>query len=331
MKRVLITGANGSVGSNLCRHFTERGFSVYGMVRPTSDLRLLEGIELKLVVCDLSESRQPALPENLDWVVHAAALTSDVAGDGECRRHIYHATENLVTWLAASAPRLERFVYVSTALVLGYGELGISPEKPGRSADFVPYVRWKRAAEEYVLGCQRASGLPAVVLRPADVFGPGDRTSCEQFCRLASRGVPLIVGDGSRKFAFCYTGNLNLAVHRACVVEGVIGKCYTVMNAKPMTWRRFFGYLQGRLGKPQRVWVPAALVRVGAAIQEGLRCVNRSYEPRLSRYRALRATTDTSYDISATVAELGYYPDEDEDAQLESIADWYLGSCACRN
>ncbi len=331
MKRVLVTGANGSVGSNLCRYFSERGCRVFGMVRPTSDLRLLDGTKLDLVVCDLSDAKRPALPDDLDWVIHAAALASDVASDSQCRKHIYEATENLVKWLTASASRLERFLYVSTALVLGFGELGISAEKPGRSADFVPYVRWKRATEEYVLARLRGDGLPVVVLRPADVFGPGDRTSCEQFCRLASRGVPLIVGNGSRQFGFCYTGNLCLAAYRACVVDGVIGKCFTVMNDRPMTWGRFFGYLQERVGRPQRVRVPVAVVRAGAALQEGWRRIDRSYVPSLSRYRALRVTTDTSYDISGTVAGLGYHPDRDEEAQLASIADWYLGSCACRN
>ncbi len=303
---------------------------MYGLVRPTSNLRLLNGVAVELIRCDLAGRSPPELPARLDWVIHAAAVVSDVAGDTECRAHIFDATANLISWLEATGLRIERFVYISTALVLGFGRLDIAPNRPGRSADFVPYVRWKRATEGLVLKSAAEGGLPAVVLRPADVFGPRDRTSCEHFCRMASRGVPLIVGNGEHLFPFCYTENLSQAVYRACLAGSAIGRCYTVMNEKPMSWKRFFGFLQERLGRPQRLGVPAAFAFAVAALQEGWRRVDPSFSPNLSFYRVLRATTDTSYDISHTVADLDYKPDTDEVAQLSSIANWYLQCCQCR-
>jgi nucleoside-diphosphate-sugar epimerase len=330
LKRVLITGASGFIGSNLCRYLAEHDCDVYGLVRPTSDLRLLEGTPAKLVRGDLTDRDSPGLPDNLDWVIHAAALVSDNGTDDECRSHIYQATANLLDWLAREAPRLERFVYVSTALVLGYGKLGIGQANPGRSADSVPYVRWKRATEALVLEHWRSRGLPAVVLRPSDVFGPRDRTSCEHFCRAVERGIPLRVGRGDRVFAFCHSDNFCLAAHRACMADGILGNCYTVTNAKPMSWGRFFGFMQARLGRRQVLSVPSALVFVLAYVQRLWRMVSPGYMPSMTLYRARRVTTDTSYDIGDTVRDLDYHPDEDEDSQLSSITDWHLRSCACR-
>ena len=47
-------------------------------------------------------------------------------------------------------------------------------------------------------------------------------------------------------------------------------------------------------------------------------------EPSLNFYRIRRITTETTYDISRTVAELGYAPDDRWEAQVEAIVSWYL-------
>jgi nucleoside-diphosphate-sugar epimerase len=331
LRRVLVTGASGSIGSNLCRYFSDRGYKVTGLVRPTSSLRFLDGVDVELIRADLTDGRNPGLPADIDWVVHSAALVSDAGRDDECRSNILDATRNLMDWLAEDCVGLSRFVYVSTALVLGYGRPDISPDNPGRPAEFLPYVRWKKAAEQAVLDRFVDRGLPAVILRPADVFGPRDRTSCELFCRYARRGVPLRVGSGEHLFGFCYIDNFCLAAYRACISTGVVGRAYTVTNIKPMTWRRFFDFIQGRVSRPQRVGVPPVLVWGLALAQSAWRLVSPRFVPNMTLYSVRRVTSDTSYDISDTIRELGYRPDEDEEAQLAAIVDWYMKEAACKS
>ena len=248
---VLITGANGFIGSHLCDAFAGAGYRVYGLVRRTSDLRFLKNSSVELLYGDLRQVDEIRLPDGLDVIVHAAALVSDNASRRECRAQIYDITVNLVRWARANCPGLLRFLYISTALTIGYCADGISEDNPGRSAAYVPYNYMKKLAEAYLFEQNRLSGFPAVILRPGDVYGPRDRTSCELMLQAAERNVPLIVGRGNRKFGFCYPENLCQAALAAAGRPGIAGRAYTVTNGICPTWGEFFSSLQAGVGGRQ--------------------------------------------------------------------------------
>jgi len=321
--RVFITGANGFVGSNLCRYFRAKGWDVFGLVRPTSDLHFLDGLGVELVVGDLRDPGSFDLPEDLDFVVHAAAITSDMADEEACRRNILEPAVSLAAKIEALRPRPKRVVVISTALVLGFAAAAISEERPGRPADFIPYTRFKAESERHFLARWRDARLPVVVLRPGDIFGPNDRVTCGKLLKAIEQGVPAVVGRGRSRFGYCYVGNLNQAVDLALATEGIEGRAYTVTNGKLPTWGEFFGGLQRALGRKQRLYVPAWTAFAAAGLMAGIRKLRPSYEPSLTYYRIKRVVTETTYDISRTVAELGYAPDDDQDRQIREIVDWY--------
>lgn len=321
---VLITGANGFIGSNLCRYFLERGWRVDALVRDSSDLRFLEGLDVRIIRGDLREPERISFPGDASFVIHAAALVSDIARNKECERNIYDSTLNLVGRLKSLGQPLRRFVYISSALTLGYNGLDISEERPGESAEFMPYVRQKVRAERALLAEHGAGGLPLVILRPGDVFGPNDRVTCANILRGCERGVPLIVGHGRWRFGYCHVGNLCRAVELALTVAGIEGRAYTVTNRVLPTWRDFFSALQAGLGRRQRIYIPVWFAHAVAAVSHTLHPLLPFIKNELNYYRIKRITTETTYDISRTVAELGYAPDDDHVRQFAGIVSWYL-------
>ncbi len=322
--RILITGANGFIGSNLCRYFLGKGFEVYGLVRRTSDLHFLQGQPVKLLYGDLLAPDAIHLPEPLDYVVHAASLTSDLAPERECEPGIYQVSVNLVRKLERLRTPPRRVVHISTVLTLGYSRENISEENPGKSAEFLPYTRSKKKAEALFFEQARNGGLPVVILRPGDVFGPNDRTSGAKIMRGCERKFPLIVGRGNWRLSFCYVDNLCQAVHLALLKPGIEGRAYSVTNKGPVTWRRLFSGIQKGLNRKQRVYVPVAAGYALAAFQELARRIVPGFSPEVTFYRIKRITRNTSYDISRTIAELGYQPDDDIDGQIQAIVSWYL-------
>ena len=322
MPAVLITGANGFIGSHLCDAFLDKGYTVHGLVRATSDLRFLRRPEIKLVYGDLTEIEAVRFPDSVEYIVHAAALVSDNATRLECRRHIYDATVRLVETARRLYPRLRKFVYLSTALTLGCRAEDISEGRPGRPTR-LPYCQMKKQTEAYLLEISRTEGFPVVVLRPGDVYGPRDRTSCEQMLQAAEKGIPLIVGSGRRKFDLCSPANLCRAVLATLEKPQTDGRAYTVVNRVSPTWGEFFRALQAGVGVRQRVYVPVSLCLAVALFCELLKLLFPGFRPALNFYRVLRITTQTTYDLSATQRELGYESDEDYRALFDRIVSWY--------
>ena len=323
MQTVLITGANGFIGSNLCRYFLKKNFIVYGLVRKTSNLHFLEGLNVKLIYGDLNEVEKIPLPKNPDYIIHCASEVSDMADTKSCEKNIYQATVNFMNHILKNKINLKRFIYISTALVLGYGKLQISEENPGKPAKF-PYVKYKIRTENFLQELRNSHRIPLVILRPADVYGPYDRTSCVPILKGIEDGYPVIVGGGKWIFPFCYVDNLSQGAYLACITPDIEGKAYTLTNDMDVTWKEFFSVFLERLNKKQRLYIPVFLPFVVAFFMKVINFFVPSFERRLNRYRVKRITSHTNYDISKTIKELNYKPDKDIQKQFQAIMDWYL-------
>jgi len=323
MPSVLITGANGFIGSHLCDAFQQSEYEVYGLVRSTSNLKFLKDSKVRLVYGDLKDIDSIDLPESVEVIVHAAASVSDYASMEECRTNILDITVNLTDWAGQRCTRLKKFVYISTALTMGYCADGISEENPGRSAEYVPYIHMKKQTENYLLQRFKQSGFPVVIMRPGDVYGPRDRTSCEIMLQGAERNQLVVVGRGNKQFGFCYPDNLCRAVLAAVEKPGTEGQAYTVTNSVSPTWRAFLGALREGVGRPQRIYVPVSFALAVVLFLELLRRVVPGFKPAINYYRIRRITCQTTYDLSKTIRELGYDPDNDYERQFRAIVEWY--------
>jgi oxidoreductase len=324
MERILITGASGFIGSNLCRHFVQKGYEVHALVRPTSDLRFLEGLPVRLVYGDLSVPGGFELPAGIDYVIHSASRTDDLALEEDCERGIYDLTVNFYEALSRISPRPRRVIYVSSTLVLGYDGENISESNPGKPADFLPYTRAKKKTEAFLRQAAARDRLPLVIIRPGDVYGPNDRTTSAKLLNGCERHFPLTVSHGNWLVPYCYVDNLCQAIYLACLKPGIEGRAYAVTNSELPTWKMLFSRLQAGLGKKQRLYVPIWAAILLAATQELRRKLNPRFVADVSFYRIKRITTTTTYDISDTIADLGYRPDNNLDAEIQAVVSWYL-------
>ncbi|HVM27242.1 MAG TPA: NAD(P)-dependent oxidoreductase [Mycobacteriales bacterium] len=181
---VVVTGANGLVGSRLCAALAERGAGVRAVVRRAGAAPAVHGVVEQ--VGDFADAGFAA-----DVLAGAAAAITTVhpmGSDGEVQRRV--GVEGTTTFArAAAAAGVERFVHVSTAAVYdrspGVGDVDESSPLVGDDAGDYPVT--KRDAD---LAVASVDGLTRVLLRPPAILGSGESSVWNALRPAAIRDDP---------------------------------------------------------------------------------------------------------------------------------------------
>jgi UDP-glucose 4-epimerase len=258
--RVLVTGGAGFLGAHVVRRLVDLGHDVV-VVDRLDHGRPAWLPPVPLLVHDVREWE--VLAERVgaaDVLLHLAAQASVPAGEAH---PVPHLEDNVVATQAAlclaDALNVREFRLASTAAVYGNPEtLPLAEDLPLKPISV--YGIAKAAAEWLTRHWAARHGRPAVILRPGNIYGPGQRGEGEggvvaQFCRQLREGRPLRrFGDGyqTRDFiyvadaaaAFCHRlGNpgtngalvLNLGTGVATSVN-TLGSLLAAAAERPLAW-----------------------------------------------------------------------------------------------
>ena len=192
MKKVLITGANGFVGSALNSHIAfENLFHVLpttrlGKAENTLSVDFSAGFNLERELC------------NIDAVIHCAArvhiMNDSSSSPLEAFREVNtYGTLNLAQQAADAG--VKRFIFISSIKVNGESTGLDSPFKP--DDDFTPtdpYGLSKYEAEVGLRKMAKETGMEVVIIRPPLVYGPGVKANFASMMKWVNKGVPLPLG-----------------------------------------------------------------------------------------------------------------------------------------
>jgi dihydroflavonol-4-reductase len=259
--RVLVSGANGFVGSAVVRALLRHGYPVRALARASSDTTSLDGLDVEIVRGDLLDpaSLERAL-RNCDGLFHVAADYRLWARDPrEIGRANVRGTHDIL--LAAQRCGVRRIVHTSSVATLGLHHDGTPSDEdtPVRLADMIgAYKRSKFLSEALVRRCARAGG-DIVVVNPAAPVGPRDRkpTPTGRMILDAARGrMPAFVDTG-----LCIVHVDDVAEGHVLAYEhGQRGRRY-VLGGENMSLRSILGAVAGLTGRrPPRLQLPHAAV-----------------------------------------------------------------------
>ena len=314
MARTLITGATGFIGSHLVRLLVARGHEVAVLLRPRTPLGELGDLPVAVSRADVRDRRavRRAL-KGTEHLFHLAGTTNL----GAAREVVFalNVEGSRIVLEEALRAGVARIVYTSSVAAVG-------PAAPGRVADetniwdagryAIPYVDSKHEAEMIVLRLI-ARGLPAVIVNPTHVLGPGDpgRSSTTIVRRFLRRQIPAYV-DGTLNVV----GVQDVARGHVLAAErGAVGERYILGN-RNFTLDRLFADL-GRLSGVQPPQIKLPLAAALALTTAGQRIGGLSL-PTPAEVRA--ASLHWAFTSAKARRELGWRPSPHEDSLEETIA-----------
>jgi dihydroflavonol-4-reductase len=173
----LVTGASGHIGAHVVRKLLDRGRRVRVFVRPTADLRGLQGLGVEFFQGDVldGDSVKRAV-RGCDVVYHVAALYTMWARDPSLiMRTAIEGSKNVLA--ACAEAGVQAIVYTSSAATIGLSDsasLERTEEDHNTDAAAPSYVTAKTVSEKVVRELAGELGLPLTIVNPTLVLGPGD-------------------------------------------------------------------------------------------------------------------------------------------------------------
>jgi dihydroflavonol-4-reductase len=261
--KILVTGADGLLGSNLVRELLRRGHTVRAFVQPGRQQKTLEGLNLEKIPGDLLNPEDVIKSgEGCDAVIHCAASTSvwPTRSDIVNRVNI-EGTKNIIQTVRFN--QVQRMIYVGTANSFGFG----SKDDPGvegnpyKSATYgLDYMDSKYKAQQVILKQVEENSLPAVIVNPTFMFGPYDSnpSSGAMIVALYKGKVPGYTSGGRN---YLCAKDAAVAIANA-LTKGRIGECYILGNQN-LSYEEAFKKIAETIGvKPPSIAIPPVFAKL---------------------------------------------------------------------
>lgn len=302
MKKLVI-GANGHIGAHLVRILLAANYEVKALVRKTSRLENISGLDMELVYGDVldSESLSCAM-KGCDAVFHLGAPTRM---EKESYRIIEEGTQNVLE--KARSAGIEKIIYTSSIVTLGYSSRPdeILDETRSQLTPASPYHIAKFYAEKKVLEFYQKTGFPVMVVHPATVIGPLDHRvtpSNLPIQQCLDRGLPVTFDAG---VTVVHAEDVARG-HWLAFLKGRAGQKY-ILGGDKITMPEYFSLICELCGRPKpRFKIPRWMmltIGAGFSVAQGLGIQNVPFNYSLAAHLVGRYGW---YSSQKAVQELGY-------------------------
>lgn len=259
--KILITGINGFVGSNLTKEWRGR-YTLYGLdINQTPK----EGVNKIFNWEELNE-----IP-SIDAIVHLAGKAHDTKNESEAAE--YFAVNTGLTqqifdyFLKSDAEKFIFFSSIKAAAEKVQGEFLTEEVLP---MPVGPYGESKIKAEEYILSKQELTAQQqkkVYILRPCMIHGPGNKGNLNLLYKVVKMGIPWPLGAYDNRRSFCSIDNLSFVVEQLIVREDISSGIFQVCDDEALSTNELIRLINDSLGKKTMIWkLPTGLMNFAAGV-----------------------------------------------------------------
>ncbi|MEM1123530.1 MAG: NAD(P)-dependent oxidoreductase [Bacteroidota bacterium] len=324
MKKILITGASGFVGSFLVEEALKRGLKVHAGIRKTSSKKYLQDSRInffELDFNDLVDLKRKLQQTNFDYVIHNAGVVKANKKE-DFFKYNTNITLNFAQLLQEVYPNFAKFVYISSAAAYGPADnlaKGFVQESD-TPQPIDTYGESKLAAEKWL---QNQPNFPYLIFRPTGVYGPRE-TEIFTFFKAFNQGLEGHIGRTPQKMAFIYVKDL-----AKVVLDGTLSnqqqKAYFVSDGNAYPTQELGRIAAKFLNKKPllKINIPIGVVQLVATIGEGFgKLSGKMPVLNLEKVKILKSK-NWQVDIAPLQNDLNFAPAYNLESGLLETIKWY--------
>jgi nucleoside-diphosphate-sugar epimerase len=325
MKKILITGASGFIGSFLVEEAIKRNYEVYAGIRNTSKITYLKDSRIQFFKADLADKE--AIKSNLtqfgkfDFIIHNAGITK-TCKKSDFEKVNFHYTKNLIEALYETNNIPDKFIQISS--LAAYGPGNKKTLKPIQLTDMPKpislYGKSKLKTEQYI---ESLKGFPYLIFRPTGVYGPREKDYYVMY-KSIKQGLETYIGTSKQQITFIYVKDLSKLVIGA-LESNITCKSYFVSDLKEYTAYEFNWLIKRVLDKKTITLVlPIFLVKLIAYLSEKISCFLFGKIPTLNTEK-IKEISQKNWlcNSSDLVKDFNFQPEYDLGKGVSEAIEWY--------
>ncbi|MCG7921867.1 MAG: SDR family oxidoreductase [Candidatus Thiodiazotropha lotti] len=264
MKKILVTGANGFVGTHLCPYLLDQGYSVRAALRSR---QAAWQVGEQTVVGDISADSdwQQAL-QGVDSVIHLAGRAHVMRESTDDPLSLFRQV-NVVGSLRlaeqAMVAGVRRFVYLSSIKVNGESSSAkpLAADDPAKPEDAYGQSKWE--AEQALKDYLANGDMELVIVRPVLVYGAGVKGNLQSLVRWIRNGVPLPLAGVENRRSLVGIDNL-LDFLQLCIEHpAAAGEAFLVADGEDLSTPRLIRMLAQAMGVKAKLFpLPNRVLRL---------------------------------------------------------------------
>jgi nucleoside-diphosphate-sugar epimerase len=320
LEKILVTGATGFTGGEICKRLVNEGHKVTAFVRENSRTEKLKAMGVECRHVDLKDKK--SIFDNFSEfsrIFHvAAAYRTEHADENEFWQVNVEATRHMLD--AAKKFGVGRFVHTSTVGV--QGDIKEPPADEDYRFEPGDHYQDSKLKGELLARDYFAQGLPGVVVRPVGIYGPGDTRFLKLFKAVNSNKF-IMIGSGKTLYHMTYIDDLVQGFVLASQKEGVNGEVFTIAGEKYTTISELVNLVADVLGKAHpKLKIPFAPVYAASVICDKV-CKTINVQPPIYPRRVEFFSKDRAFSIEKAKNLLDYKPAVSLEEGLKRTAQWY--------
>ena len=250
---ILVTGADGLLGSNLVRLLINRGHDISVFLHPSSKSTTLNGLNIKRFTGDILDIKSiESVIEGVEYIIHVAAITNIWPSRSEYVNKVnIEGTQNMID--LALKHKIKRFIYIGSASSVNAEGDSNDGSFPGAKFG-LDYIDSKYHALNLIIKATNDRELPAIAILPTYMIGPYDSLPSSGKMILAiSKGKLKFYSGGGRNVVS--VNDVAIAIANSLTM-GQIGKFY-VAGGENLTYKSLFYKVSKTVGqKEPKIKIP---------------------------------------------------------------------------